>query len=413
MRPFEELMAGSWRGSCVPGVPVRGVHLTVRELVVVRLGARAAGRPRGERGGGGGGARGVPAGAELDAPEEMVETVCRAALEAVRGHGGESARWLPEATSAAHAVLDRARARATARSWRGASSPGGSRAGRSGLIETEHRTTRRTHMNGRVDARCWQLLAKNWWVVALRGVAAILFGVLAAIVPGLTLAALVMLFGALRPDRGRLQHHRRPSGGAAGDRPWWALLLEGLVSIAAGVIAFVMPGLTALALVYLIAAWAILTGVLEIAAAVRLRKHITGEWWLALTGVLSIAFGVLVSLFRAPGPWSWSSGSAPTRSSFGVLLLVVAFKLRTRATARLEDGDGGARHMKLTVNARSTIEGGSHGYCRDSMAVLHVFCDPAGDPARSCWRRVGCACCAASSARGRAARSRSCIARRR
>ena len=106
MRAFEEVMAGELAGLLRAGVPVRGVHLTVRELVVVHL----------ERG---------PLGArevneavesavraacrmvrELGAPEEVVETVCRAALEAVRGHGGESARWMPEATSAAHAVLD-------------------------------------------------------------------------------------------------------------------------------------------------------------------------------------------------------------------------------------------------------------------------------------------------------------------
>lgn len=168
-------------------------------------------------------------------------------------------------------------------------------------------------MNGRVAVDL-ALLAKNWWLVALRGVAAILFGILAAIVPGLTLAVLVMLFGAYALIEGGFNVIAAVRG-ATGDRSWWALLLEGLVSVAAGVIAFVMPGLTALALVYLIAAWAILTGILEIAAAVRLRKHITGEWWLALTGVLSIAFGVLVSFFRARGPWPWSCGSAPTRSS--------------------------------------------------------------------------------------------------
>src|SRR5258705_3909072 len=106
-------------------------------------------------------------------------------------------------------------------------------------------------MNGRVGVDL-ALVAKNWGLVGLRGAAAILFGVLAAIVPGLTLAVLVMLFGAYALIEGGfnviagIRH-------AAGDRPWWALLLEGLVSVAAGVIAFVMPGLTALALVYLIA----------------------------------------------------------------------------------------------------------------------------------------------------------------
>lgn len=181
-------------------------------------------------------------------------------------------------------------------------------------------------MNGRVDIDL-AVLAKNWWIVALRGVAAILFGILTAIVPGLSLAALVMLFGAYALIEGGFNIIAAVRG-ATGDRPWWALLLEGLVSVAAGVIAFVMPGLTALALVYLIAAWAVLTGVLEIAAAVRLRKHITGEWWLALTGVLSIAFGVLVSLYPGAGALVMVLWIGAYAIIFGVLLLIVAFKLR-------------------------------------------------------------------------------------
>ena len=119
MRPFEELMAGELAALMRAGVPIRGVQLTVRELVVVRL-------ERGPMG-----AREVSEAVEaavraacrmvreLGAPEEMVETVCRAALEAVRGHGGESARWMPEATSAAHAVLDQlALERPEEQAWR-------------------------------------------------------------------------------------------------------------------------------------------------------------------------------------------------------------------------------------------------------------------------------------------------------
>jgi uncharacterized membrane protein HdeD (DUF308 family) len=181
-------------------------------------------------------------------------------------------------------------------------------------------------MNGRVDVDL-ALLAKNWWLVALRGIAAILFGVLAAIVPGLTLALLVMLFGAYALIEGGFNVVAAVRG-ATGGRAWWALLLEGLVSLAAGVVAFIMPGLTALALVYLIAAWAVFTGILEIAAAVRLRKHITGEWWLALTGVLSIAFGVLVAFFPGAGALAMVLWIGAYSIVFGILLLAVAFKLR-------------------------------------------------------------------------------------
>jgi uncharacterized membrane protein HdeD (DUF308 family) len=182
-------------------------------------------------------------------------------------------------------------------------------------------------MNGRVDVDL-ALLAKNWWLVALRGIAAILFGILAAIVPGLTLALLVMLFGAYALIEGGFNVVAAVRG-ATGGRAWWALLLEGLVSLAAGVVAFIMPGLTALALVYLIAAWAIVTGILEIAVAVRLRKHITGEWWLALSGVLSIAFGVLVSLFPGAGALAMVLWIGAYSIIFGILLLAVAFKLRS------------------------------------------------------------------------------------
>ena len=177
------------------------------------------------------------------------------------------------------------------------------------------RSSRTATAGGRTTAELTcdlAVLAKNWWIVALRGVAAILFGILTAIVPGLSLAALVMLFGAYALIEGGF--NIIPQSAAGGAAAWWALLLEGLVSVAAGDIAFVMPGLTALALVYVIAAWAVLTGVLEIAAAVRLRKHIGGSGgsrWPACCRAPSVSS---CHSIRAPGPWSWSSGSAPTRS---------------------------------------------------------------------------------------------------
>jgi uncharacterized membrane protein HdeD (DUF308 family) len=171
------------------------------------------------------------------------------------------------------------------------------------------------------------VLARNWWAIAIRGVAAILFGLLAFLWPGLTLAALVLLFGAYALVDGIFSivaAVRRRTG----DAPWWALLLEGILGVAAGLVTFFMPGLTAVTLVYVIAAWAIVTGVLEIVAAVRLREQITGEWWLVLSGVLSIVFGGLVMLAPAAGALAITLWIGAYALVFGALLLALAFRLR-------------------------------------------------------------------------------------
>src|SRR5258708_11237033 len=139
------------------------------------------------------------------------------------------------------------------------------------------------------------LISAKWWSFVVRGLLAFVFGILAFIMPGPTLLGLVLLFGIYSIADGIFNI----MGAFTVEREqtrWWVLLIEGIVSIAAGVIAFVLPGLTALALLFLIAAWAIVTGVLEIAAAIRLRRHIKGEWLLALAGVLSVVFGVLIAL---------------------------------------------------------------------------------------------------------------------
>src|SRR2546428_2769420 len=175
-------------------------------------------------------------------------------------------------------------------------------------------------------------LAKNWWALALRGVAAMIFGVLAFVLPGVTLAVLVLLFGGYALVEGVLNVIAAVRG-RGDDQPWWALLLEGLVSIAAGIVAFVVPGVTELALLYIIAAWAIVTGALEIVAAIRLRRRISGEAWLALDGVLSVAFGVLTMLMPGAGALSlaWLIGAYAI--VFGALLFGAALRLRHWRTA--------------------------------------------------------------------------------
>jgi uncharacterized membrane protein HdeD (DUF308 family) len=173
------------------------------------------------------------------------------------------------------------------------------------------------------------VLARNWWLIALRGAAAIVFGLLTFITPGITLALLVTFFGAYALVDGvftLLSIFRR----RAAETPWWTLLLQGLVSIAAGLVTFVWPVMTALVLIYLIGAWAVVTGVLEIAAAIRLRKEIEGEVWLALSGVLSIAFGIFAILAPAVGAIAVVFWIGAYALVFGALLLALAFRLRGR-----------------------------------------------------------------------------------
>src|SRR5215208_4622584 len=175
------------------------------------------------------------------------------------------------------------------------------------------------------------VLARNWWVLALRGLAAIVFGVLAFVWPGITLWVLVLLFGAYMLVDGifAIVAAVRAAGREA---RWWLLLIEGVLGVLAGLVAFFWPGLTALALLYFIAAWAIVTGILEIVGAIRLRQEIEGEWALGLSGALSVLFGVLLVVIPAPAgllSLVWLIGAYAVAT--GVLLLILAFRVRSEA----------------------------------------------------------------------------------
>lgn len=174
-------------------------------------------------------------------------------------------------------------------------------------------------------------LESNWWAIVLRGVFAILFGVLTFAVPGFTLFALIVLFGAYAIVDGVLNIIASVRGMRAHER-WGALLLEGLVGIAAGLITFAWPGLTTLALTFLIAGWALVTGVLEIVAAVRLRKLIHGEWALALSGVVSIALGLLLAYRPVTGTLALVYWIGAYAIVFGVLLVVLGVRLHSSGT---------------------------------------------------------------------------------
>ena len=169
-----------------------------------------------------------------------------------------------------------------------------------------------------------EVSSRHWWAFALRGVAAILFGVLAFVWPGMTLAVLVLLWGAYALVDGVLA---LISAFRTNNDHRWGLLLEGLVGIGAGLVTFVWPGLTALVLLYIIAAWALITGVLELIAAFRLRRAIRDEWWLVLGGVASLLFGVVLLAAPAAGALALVWLIAAYAIVFGVLLVALALRL--------------------------------------------------------------------------------------
>lgn len=170
------------------------------------------------------------------------------------------------------------------------------------------------------------MLARNWWLFLLRGIAGIAFGLITFFAPGISLAALVLLFGAYALADGvfaiwsAIRRH--------GEDRWWVLLLQGLLGIAAAAVTLLWPGITALALLFVIAAWALVTGVLEIAVAIRLRKAITNEWLLVLSGIASVVLGVLLVLNPAVGALVvvlWIGAYALVS---GALLVGLSFRLR-------------------------------------------------------------------------------------
>jgi len=171
------------------------------------------------------------------------------------------------------------------------------------------------------------ILARNWWALVLRGVLAVIFGILAIVFPGITVGALVILFGAFALVDGIFAIVAAVRA-AERKRSWGALVLEGLAGVALGILTFVWPGVTAFALLYLIAAWAFITGVFEIVAAIRLRREITGEFWLGLAGVASIAFALLVVIFPGSGAVAivWVIGAYAI--VFGALLIGLGLRLR-------------------------------------------------------------------------------------
>ena len=171
------------------------------------------------------------------------------------------------------------------------------------------------------------LLSRYWWVLVIRGVMAIALGVFAVVWPQETIAALVLVFGAIALIDGTFAVFTSIAGHRLTPY-WWVLLLQGLLGMAVGIFTLVNPAITAVALLIYIAVWAIGMGVLQVTAAVRLRHDISGEWWLALGGIAGVVFGILLMRNPAQGALAvlWLIGSYAL--VWGVMLLVGGFDVR-------------------------------------------------------------------------------------
>jgi uncharacterized membrane protein HdeD (DUF308 family) len=168
------------------------------------------------------------------------------------------------------------------------------------------------------------ILARNWWALAVRGLVAVIFGLLTISLPTITLVTLVLLFGAYALVDGifnviavfrQASHH-------------WELLIEGVIGILAGVLTLAWPAITTLALLYLIAFWAMFTGILEILAGLHLRKAISDEWLLLMMGALSILFGVFLAFAPSAGALAIVSWIGAYELVFGIFMMALAFRLR-------------------------------------------------------------------------------------
>ena len=172
-------------------------------------------------------------------------------------------------------------------------------------------------------------LARNWWIILLRGICALLFGLLTFVWPGVTLVTLILLWGAFALIDGSFALW----AGIVGNNPkmrWW-LVIAGLVGIGAGLTTLLMPGVTALVLLFFIAGWAIGVGVMQIIGAIRLRKEIDNEWMLIASGALLVLFGLV--LFFQPGAGALGLIFVIGAFSliYGVTLIAFAWKLRSHS----------------------------------------------------------------------------------
>ena len=169
-------------------------------------------------------------------------------------------------------------------------------------------------------------LPEHWWVVAIRGAVAVVFGALAFAWPGITLAVLILLFGAFAIVSGALEVVAGLSSG--GDHRWW-LIGAGLVGIIAGGVALAWPGVTSVVLLFIIAAWAIVSGILEIIDAIRWRHEMEHEWLALAGGILAVLVGIALMVWPASGLLAlvWLIGAFAI--VYGISMCVWAWQLRS------------------------------------------------------------------------------------
>ena len=214
-------------------------------------------------------------------------------------------------------------------------------------------------------------LSRNWWVVVLRGVAAVLFGLIALVWPGVTLIALAIVFGVYAlVDGGALGYaaYRAAPGSRA------SLAVQAALSVIVGLIALIWPVAFGLAVVFVIGAWAVITGVAEIVTAIRLRAQISSEWLLIFVGALSIVFGLLLWLWPLEGAQAIVFVVGVYAIIFGVVMAVAGFRLRGVTAARdgaplAEDSDAPEEEPRMSAFDDGYAGGYADGYRGDQRAV--------------------------------------------
>jgi uncharacterized membrane protein HdeD (DUF308 family) len=205
------------------------------------------------------------------------------------------------------------------------------------LVDVVEHSMSSTTLNSASDVRsnsAGETLVQNWWLFTLRGILGVIFGCLALIFPGPTMLSLVIFFSAYMLVDGVAGTISAARAIRRKEDRWGLLIFEGLLNIAVGILAYLWPGITVVAFVWLVAAWAIVTGGLMTAAGFRLNKN-HGRWWMVLGGLLSLAYGVLLIVTPLIGAivLTWWIGAYAL--AFGIALIVFSFKLRSRQHERV------------------------------------------------------------------------------